>query len=360
MSSEAFFSTNIIFNLELPMMEILFLCCDMGETNALIPVMHELQNEKIDFKVMTMGAAIQKLKSDDLLKDRVIEVKSVDTAQKRTESLENVAAIIKDMQPILVISGPASKAQEQLLQALTAKKKIVYLDNFNYSTSNPYFETVKGVISAAQKVICVSEIVKEQILAIENSPLKEKNIRILGRPSLETWVKQVQEVDKKSVLEKMNFDDKKNIVTFIGGYGPRYEQGVNEAYDSATKMLKEAGYQVHIQYHPNIKKEQPLTTTEAVAIADCIVCYDSTVGFEALFAGKKVIYLQPKSVEPYDNIAIEKKLADCVQTNEELLEVIYSPSTYKEGDVYEVLGVPRNSTQAITQYVLKKLDKHSN
>lgn len=50
-------------------MSLLFLCCDMGETNALIPVMEELQTRKIDFTVMAMGAAINKLESEATLKN---------------------------------------------------------------------------------------------------------------------------------------------------------------------------------------------------------------------------------------------------------------------------------------------------
>lgn len=341
-------------------MDILFLCCDMGETNALIPVMHELQLQEVNFKVMTLGAAINKLKSEASLKDRVIEVaETVNTAQTRAKPLEDVAAIIQDLQPTLVISGPASKAQEQLLEALPAKRKIVYLDNFNYSIVHPSFETVKGVAGVAQKVICVTNIVKEQILAERIGSLKEKDIKPLGRPSLENWVRQVQEIDKPKVLEKIGFDGDEKIVTFIGGYGPRYDEGINAAYASAMEVLKKAGYQVHIQHHPNIVKEQPLTTTEAVGMADYIICYDSTVGFEALFADKKVIYLQPEGVEPHDNIAIQKNLAERVKNNEELLRALESTSGQTE-DLYKTLGVEKKSTEAITGYILRKFNKVAN
>jgi hypothetical protein len=336
-----------------------FLCCDMGETNALIPVMQELQRQKIDFNVIAMGVAINKLKNDVSLKDRVIEIKEiVDTAKNRTKPLENVVDVIKNLQPMIVISGPASKAQEQLLRALPAKKKIVYLDNFNYAISNSSFETVKGVASVAQKIICVSDIVKGQMLAIEKGTLKEKDIKPLGRPSLENWVSQVHEINKTDILKKIGFNPNKKIVVFIGGYGSRYDDGINHAYDNAMKVLKEAGYQVYIQHHPNILKQQPLTTIEAVGIADFIVCYDSSVGFEALFADKKVIFLQPENVEPYDNIAIQKKLANSVQTNAQLLEILESPSTQTK-DVYAILGIEKKSTEAITSYILKKLKKIS-
>jgi hypothetical protein len=331
----------------------------MGETNALLPVMHELQIREVDFKVMAMGAAVDKLVSDASLNGKIIEIKeSVDTARDRCKPLKDVAGIIEDLQPLLVISGAASKAQEQLLEALPAKRKIVYLDSFNYVPSNISFETVKGVVRVSQKIICITAIVKEQVMFIENSTLKGRDIKVLGRPSLENWVRQVQEVDKFEVLKKVGFDEREKIVTFIGGYGAQYDAGVNDAFESAMKCLKSCGYQVHMQYHPNIVKTQPLTTVEAVGMADCVVCYDSTVGFEALFAGKRVIYLQPEKVTPYDNIAIEKDLADRVQTNEQLLEALESPST-RTKDVYKVLGVEKKSTEKITNYILKKLKKFS-
>jgi hypothetical protein len=192
------------------------------------------------------------------------------------------------------------------------------------------------------------------MLAIEN--LKEKKIKPLGRPSLEGWVKQVQEVNKADALQKVGFNEKNKVVTFIGGYGALYSSGVDDAYASAKQKLSEAGYQVHMQYHPNVMKQQPLTTIEAVGMADFIVCYDSTVGFEALFVGKKVIYLQPENVPPYNNIAIQNQLAESVQSNEELLKAL-SSSPIQTQDVYKVLGVERNSTKAITEYILQKLHK---
>ena len=338
-------------------MQVLFICCDMGETNALLPVMQEMQVNKVDFKVLAMGAAISKLQSQAALKDRVIELQEkVDTIKERAKPLADVAAAVGKLEAVVVISGPASKAQEQITQAIPAKKKIVYLDNFNYATTNPAFETVRDVTKVAQKAICVTQVVKEQVLATQKGTLKAKDIKCLGRPSLESWVAQVQQVNRSEALQKTGFKDDRKVVTFIGGYGPRYDQGVFKAFDEASHELARAGFHVHVQHHPNAVKEQPLSTIEAVGVADWVVCYDSTVGFEALFANKNVVYLQPKTVEPYDNIAIEKKLAPRVHTSQELLEVLKTPIDAKP-DVYQVLGVERKSTQAITQYILKKLQK---
>lgn len=336
-------------------MGILFLCCDMGETNALIPVMQELQLKKEDFKILAMGAAISKLnKSEFKLSDKVIELKEpVDTVKNRAKSLENISKAVQDLNPTLVVSGAASKAQEQLIEALGAKS-IVYLDNFNYAMTNPSFETVKGVAGVGKKIITASDIVKEQISSCID--LTGKKVKSLGRPSLESWVDQVQKTNKAEVVHKVKFDGEKPIVTIIGGYGPRYDEGVNEAYKQATKELVAAEYQVHMQHHPNVVENQPLTTIEAVGMADYVVCYDSTVGFEALFAGKKVVYLQPENVEPYDNIAIEKGLAAKVKTNEDLLEALKMSSKEKK-DPYQVLGVKRESTEAIASYILKKAHK---
>lgn len=176
-------------------MQVLFLCCDIGETRALIPVMKELQAKEIDFKVMAIGASIKELKEVDegSLKFKMIKIKEcVDTRNNRAKPLEDVSSAIDCLQPMVVISGPASKAQEQLLKALPAKKKIVYLDNFNYAQSNPSFKTVEGVVSVSQKIVCVSAAVKKQMLQIDTPGLQERNIKPLGRPSLESWVTKVQ------------------------------------------------------------------------------------------------------------------------------------------------------------------------
>lgn len=334
---------------------VIFICCDMGETNALIPVMHKLREKQIDFQIIAMGASTVRLNKDEALKNKLITVKeTVNTAENRAKPIENVTEIIENLHPLVVISGPASKAQEQLLQSIAAHKKIVFLDNFNYDMTNPAWETVKGVAHSAQKIICVSNIVKEQVQALKTLKLRDKDIKALGRPSIEAESKKVKEVNKNEVLQKIGFTGDQPIVTFIGGYGPRYDNGVNQAYAEAEKALKAEGYQVHIQHHPNVKKEQPLETFEAVGMADFIICYDSTVGFESLFANKTVIYLQPDSVQPYHNLAIDNKLAVKVHTTQELLEALKSTSIEKK-DVFKVLGVPENSTETITNYILKKV-----
>lgn len=319
---------------------ILFLCCDMGETNALIPIMHELQVKEVDFKILAMGAAINKLESDSSLKGKVTRViEGVDTVNHRSKSLENVSEAIKDLNPLLVVSGAASQAQKQLVEALGVKS-VIFLDNFNYATTNPSFDTVKEVASVGNKIICVTDIVKEQILPYVT--IKNKRIKPFGPPSLDSFVKEVNQVKSQG------------YVTFIGGYGKHYDGGVNEAYASAKKALEEKNYHVHIQHHPNVMKEQPLTKVEAVGRADFVVCYDSTLGFESLFAGKKVIYLQPEGVEPYDNIALEKGLATRVKNNEELLNALKDTS-HEKIDPYEVLGVAKNSTEVITNYIKNKV-----
>ena len=335
------------------LLPILFVCCDMGETNALIPVMQKLHEDKIEFKVLAMGAALTKLEGDFSLKDRVIPVKEeVSTATNCAKPLADVAAAIGTLQARVVISGPASKAQEQILAAIRADKKIVYLDNFNYVTSSESFQTVKGVAKVAQKTICVARKVK-QILETPQGFFTDKNIKLLGRPSLKNWVTQVNRVDLRATVKKIGFNLYQPIVTIIGGYGRLYDEGVNDAYQQATTSLEEVGYQVHIQHHPNIINKQPLTTIEAVGMADYVICYDSIAGFESLFANKKVIFLQPSSVPLSDNDAIKEGLAPRVRTAEELVQILDKVSG-SQRDPYEVLGVPRDSTAAITQYLLKK------
>jgi hypothetical protein len=125
------------------------------------------------------GAAVAKLESTSSLKDKIIKVNEpVNTAIARAQPLEDAVTIIENLHLSLVISGPTSKAQEQLLQNLSAKK-IVYLDNFNYNPLNPSFETVKDVINVAQKIICVSDHVKEQIEA-QSAKLNKKILNLLG------------------------------------------------------------------------------------------------------------------------------------------------------------------------------------
>jgi hypothetical protein len=63
-----------------------------------------------------------------------------------------------------------------------------------------------------------------------------------------------------------------------------------------------------------------------------------------------------------DNLGIQQGLAPCVKSKDEFLSAL-EPSPSSENhltkDIYEVLGIHRKSTEAITQYIFKKLKKAS-
>ena len=101
-----------------------------------------------------------------------------------------------------------------------------------------------------------------------------------------------------------------------------------------------------IASEPHIHLLTEISTMQAVAIADHVVCHQSTVGVQASAASKSVFYLVPPS-QTYTNPVIEKGLAPRLQSSEALLSALSEKQPPHSYDFYQVLQLPSNSAQLI-------------
>ncbi len=329
--------------------EFLFVLFDAGETNALLPVIEKVQQEKREFKIWTAGTATELLRKKPELATKCQEIDSkIDKSWPREKpiDLELLSKLCTQCASQKVITGVASQIQAQILQAYQGKAAtFAYWDNFSPQGAGSYFTQAHKVQKLAEKLLVPSRDVA--------ADFSSEKVLVVGQPTLEQWTRELALINEASLKEKYKL--KEELITYIGGYGPEYEK----AAKLFVRCVKESGFsgQVIMQIHPKsdgafereiCKGEAflflPLSTLEAVKLANSVVTYNSTVGFQALFAKKRVLFVIPEE-DPFTNLAIEKGFAPKISSPKTFLPALKAPQ--QNSDIASTMGVPENSAQLI-------------
>jgi hypothetical protein len=330
--------------------DLLFVLQDAGETQALLPVITLAEKNQKSYRILAGGVAQDQLAAHPhLLTYASLDVSDrVDRTWKRDQKIssESLSKITSAVNAKKVVSGVAFEFQGQILQAFAEKgsKTAAYWDNINPSGTDPYFAAAQKVATLAQKLLVPSEKFKSVF----------PDAHVVGQPSYEVWKEKVAAIDAAQVRAKLPLKPGKTIL-FVGGYGKEYE----EAFDLfllAAKEMEECN--ILFSFHPKMggayertKSDTLLievSTMEGVAIADQIVCHQSTVGVQAASIGKPVFYLVPPA-QTYTNPVIETGLALRLQSAEDLIQALQEDRSVSPLDFYQALHLPENSAQLILQ-----------
>lgn len=326
---------------------------DAGETAGLLPVLKKWEREGKDFRVLVMGTAATLIKSDMFLGKRLelqdlgIQEK-IDVQTARTQGLSSQSlAKLKEINPKLVLVGTASRIQQQALELFPKSSTVAFVDNFNYDPNFESYATVEKVQAAAKHVLCPSKNLID-LFSKEKSgtPTRLSRFHVVGKPTLESWEKEIGAVDQAQVMNKLSLTPQKKTVTFIGGYGAGYEV-MNPLFSECAERLKKEGYQVIVQPHPKVEA-QTIKTTEALAVSDYVVGYNTSVILDAALVGKNAFHFISEKT-PFQHFAINQGLIGRVSTIEELLQ--YLREEKKPADVRKALDIPANSTDMISSLI---------
>lgn len=317
--------------------KLLFVFFDAGETNALKPVIDELSSASMDFQILAFGTAWTLIKDHPRTIDihKNLDV-SKDTNQKEwgrlhpldQKILDKILALLK---PDIVITGMVSELQKQIIEGFkkTGADIIAYYDNFSpiqmFSYALPF-------VKLASLILVPSKNVAESVLKEDPNA----KVDIVGHPNLELWIEQIQAINAQEIRRLLKIEDGKSFLVYITGYG----EGYQEAFASFAKAIKSIkDFHVGISIHPKmtgdlekqILQEQgchhaflipkKVDTSSAVAIADLVVTWRSSIGVQAAFLGKPVIYLDnPGST--FKSLSIEKGWALQLFDSEELHKLL--------------------------------------
>ena len=350
--------------------DLLFIFFDAGETNAMTPVLAKLKNENKSFLVLTFGTS-STLKLDEKLSpeyvinsERVIDL-DVDRNWNRYKGLpqEQIKRIKETFSPKTIITGVSSVIQQQLTEAYQGEAKIIgYFDNYGPMDNISYASIVREIEKNLDTLMVPSKDVA--------ATAEIKNVVVVGQPSLEASIASFRHVDNDAVFKKTGLLKNRKVVSFMGGYDPEYKDVLTVFVQGMTAF---PDYQTVLRPHPKtdgsleqrvideqkcghcVVSQTDMTTTEAVAISDVVVCHHSTVGIQAIFLGKKVIYVEvpgatftnpdlsawhfsKQVTTPQDFVAVLKERQGRVRPKEEL---------------FTIAGIPTNATENIYQLLTK-------
>ena len=170
---------------------------------------------------------------------------------------------------------------------------------------------------------------------------------VAGQPSLEAWRRSSEEVEKNEVRQRLGVADGDRILVFAGQYGPGYEE-VLDSFLGAMRstLVSDPKVQLVVSHHPRTdgsvergaleRAELPraamaperLPTMELATASEVVLTWTSTVGVQAAFMGKQVIYFSPPP--DFESDLVEEGAA--FQANEATLalllaEILQNPKT---------------------------------
>lgn len=323
--------------------DTLFILQDAGETQALLPVIELYEKNHENYLILAAGVAADKLpQALTYASLGVSEVLDKTSSRDRKLSSNSVRHITEEIKAKTVVAGVAFELQGQLLEAFAhqGSQTFAYWDNINPNGSDAYFQTAHKVARCAQTIL----------VPRDGFPFAQE--KVVGQPSFELWKSQLEAIDCVRVKEKLPYLRGGKILTFIGGYGKAFEEAFDafllmaerlQEYDILISCHPKTGgayEQEKIGTHPHIHLLTEISTIEAVAIADAVICHQSTGGVQAAAAGKAVYHLIPPS-QTYSNPALEKGLAFYLTSPEDLQR------RPEAGNFFEALNMPQNSAQVI-------------
>lgn len=284
--------------------EVLFHLHDAGETNALLPVIRELD---ADYLILTSG--ISGILLESIPKERI-----------------RPFSHYSHIEPKLLVTGVASELQGEVLDFYRGRGVVTwaYWDNFNANGESPYFETAHAIEMKADVLMLPCGSLEKDFA--------NRSVMVVGHPTLDVKLPS-------------------KVILWIGGYGNEYEQ----AYALFQKGMNQVeGALVLVQHHPKTGVKNPFKLNEAMKLADLVVCHQSTAAFQALAAGKPVLHVIPEG-QSFDSLPLQKGLATKVSRAEDFPNALEEALEQDVSGFFDLMGVPENSTKVLTEAIFKGL-----
>ncbi len=275
--------------------------------------------------------------------------------------------------PQLVIFGIASKIQEQLATRFKELgiPTVGFYDSFDPASANSIVVKVARVVD---EVWVPTEAIKESLRALGIEP-----VLVLGQPSVENWIRTANEINPADIFRRQGVSPQQTVVLFAGQYGEGYKEILHSfAFEMHKEAASNPNLTVIFSPHPRsdgqverdiiarfpssqfMMAASGLTTVELASIAAIVVTWRSTVGIQAAFIGKPVIYYN-FTTDEFSNDLITKGLARlAVPDNfpvvlKEMLAQKTDPSLLRQA--LEKNGYIIGSDKIIAQEILKRLER---
>ncbi len=309
-----------------PIRRVSIVSYDAGETLGLLPVADRLAEARIQVDWLPLTPW-----SRDLLKGEGVHHAALPEAievmphleDRRLEStVEPWIARLHDTGPDLVILGMVSEAQRQI--AVASREARLPVVGFYDSFDPPAPDSIALILArAVDEIWAPSAAVFD---ALESRGFE--NVWLSGQPSVEAWYRLAQEVEPAHIRAIQKIPEQSSYALFAGQYGDGYEAVFRSFVDQFTKLLADnPKLMLVISHHPRtagslertvvdelaesriMMAVAGLSTAELATSAAVVATWRSTVGIQAAFIGKPVIYYGLESDGSYSNELIESGAA---------------------------------------------------
>ncbi len=324
--------------LQQPSVDVVFIAYDQGESNAFKPLESTLIAKGISYNILAIGRAAEIFASHP----RKLSIPPVDEVtlkenRKTPLSPETIKAITRSISPFIVYTGMASTAQAQLANAFKKQGSysIAFYDNFDSPLRQPYLTPFLEEIHHPDEFHVPSVPTSQSFAGIALA--NQARIIVTGQPALESWDEIYKNTNETKLRRELGLNPNDPVVLFAGGYDDGYEQSFR-VFMEATKQLPDITFLVthHPKYSGQLESriinafgsknvrlipKEVANTASASKLALAIATHKSTVGAQALYKGKPVIYI---AAQGYSNFLIEGGLADRTFTPRETAAAIKS------------------------------------
>jgi hypothetical protein len=355
--------------------DLTFFLYDAGETKALEPVIEALKRAQKTYKIIAVGTADQLLRDTpqkiDLKTACGVEATITAEAWKRDQILSDsdLEKLKNCTKASVLVTGYNSALQTQLVAAFKGSKTqtVVFYDSFNPPATcsdtdrSPCF---------AENAALAADVVLTSTYGLRDAFQRITPARCftLGNPTLESWQKDMESVDKTNLYASLNLSPQKPLILYMGGYGEDYESSFGLFLDSVKNLTP---YQIVIALHPKVdgafeeklarEKNLPFVTiapktipvSSLATLATLGVTQRSTTGVQARFAGLPVIYLDTHP-QKYTNFLITAKQVAQLSSPEDFIDelAVIEKRNKDAQPLSQQMGVPLGAAQKIAHYLI--------
>jgi hypothetical protein len=288
---------------------VAFVVYDAGETLALLPVAARLAevDVPVDWVPLTPWAA-------DLLNDRdgtYLELPQgaaqMPHARDRFASTNTSyweEKLLRD-RPGVAVLGMVSEAQGQIARRFgeVGIPTRGFHDGFQQPGSG---SVAASTVRAFDGIWVPTTTVQKGFSALGVETV------VVGQPSLEAWRRASVEVDADAIRTRQGLGPDDRILLFAGQYGPGYNEVLGSFLDAIRGPLaRDSTLVLVVSHHPRTDgaleraalsdaglpraamAQEGLSTMELAVAAEVVLTWMSTVGIQAAFMGRPVVYYSP-------------------------------------------------------------------
>lgn len=350
----------------------LFVLFDAGETKALLPVMIEMDKAKIPYNIIAFGTAWNLMKKNpktiNIYSEIQLPAGISSTKWDRVNGIDPkyLEKIYELAGAKIVIEGMVSEIQNQIGKYFKKQGAEVFLYYDSFAPISTTYPFMLEMIQYASHLLVPSQTVAESAHAL----IPHLKVDVVGQPTIELWIDEIEKEKVAKGKSRLKLQGNAPFLLYISGYGEGYE----EAFSSFAEAVQYVDfYQIGICLHPKMDGAMErkilkaykcphvfiipknIATSHIVSVADLVVTWRSTVGVQAAFLGKPVVYLDHES-STYSDLALEKEWAVRCNNPTEFLQVLVNfekKEPISHGERLREGGVPQESAETIFKKVTK-------